>query len=130
VYVQDINEALKRLFNDQTLFIMFFVDDILSNYASSNLKQVMKDELTECLNLQTSENYFIVVVHIIESQKQLDFLKSFLKTDTHFLSIFKYYFDIHSTYVYVSKNCIKFAFHVKDFYLKSANLLHFKTFKL
>lgn len=46
---------------------MFSLNDILSNYTSLNLEQVMKDELTEYLNLQTSQNYFIAAVHTTES---------------------------------------------------------------
>jgi len=124
VYVQEAGGAPRRLFDDQAPFTMPSLDGILSNYASSDLERVMEDELAGCSDLQTSQDYLIAAAHTTESRKQLGLPESPLEAGTRLLSTLKHYPGIHSAYAYVSKNRTKFALHVEDFYLKSANLLH------
>jgi len=130
VYLKEADGEPRTLFDDVTSFIMSFLEDISSNFVSLKLEQLMKDELTHCSDLNTSQNYLIAAVHISESQKQRDLSKLHLKMSTCLLSTLKHYSGIHSSYAYVSKNHTKFTLHVEDFYLKSANLLHAEAAKL
>jgi len=130
VYLKEADGAPRRLFDDVAPFTMPSLEDISSNYAALELEQVMEDELAGCSDLKTSQDYLIAAAHTTESRKQLGLPESLLEAGTCLLSTLKHYPGIHSSYAYVSKGHTKFALHVEDFYLKSANLLHAGAGKL
>jgi len=130
VYLKEADGAPRQLFDDVTPFTMPSLEDISSNLAASELEQVMEDELAGCSDLKTSQDYLIAAAHTTESRKQLGLPESPLEAGTCLLSTLKHYPGIHSSYAYVSKGHTKFALHVEDFYLKSANLLHAGAAKL
>jgi len=130
VYLKEADGAPRQLFDDVAPFTMPSLEDISSNLAASELEQVMEDELAGCSDLKTSQDYLIAAAHTPESRNQLGLPESLLEAGTCLLSTLKHYPGIHSSYAYVSKGHTKFALHVEDFYLKSANLLHAGAAKL
>ena len=130
VYLKEADGAPRRLFDDVAPFTMPSLEDISSDYAAADLEQVMEDELAGCSDLEIPQDYLIAAAHTTESRKQLGLPESPLEAGTCLLSTLKHYPGIHLSYAYVSSNHTKFAVHVEDFYLKSANLLHAGAAKL
>jgi len=56
VYLKEGDGAPRRLFDDVAPFTRPSLEDISSDYAASELEQVMKDELAGCSDLKTSQD--------------------------------------------------------------------------
>ncbi len=69
MYLKEADEATRRLFDDVAPFTVPFLEGISSNYAASELEQVMEDELARCSDLETSQDYLIAAARTTESQK-------------------------------------------------------------
>lgn len=130
VTLENINETLRLLSDTQTPYIMLAFTEYNMKKIDQDLESFFWDQLNNLVYNFEATNYLIIATHSSNHQKVLDLLSSVLQSDTHLLSIKRHYFGVHSSYTYVLNGLSAFALHVKDFSLKSANLVHADASKL